>query len=162
MYGTGKSTMAGAIGDELEARELPFAAIDLDWLHWSNMPGTPGGEDAMLLVNLRDVVANYVSVGVQYFVLAQSVRDGDQLEGIRAAVGMPVRVVRLTVEPAEVMRRLAADGRPPSDVETAAAWIDGSIGVGIEDVAIPNDGPRAATVAAILDWAAWPRSAEAL
>src|SRR3954447_19367599 len=30
VYGTGKSTVAGAIGDELEARGLPFAATDLD------------------------------------------------------------------------------------------------------------------------------------
>jgi gluconate kinase len=161
VYGSGKSTIVGAIGDELEARGLPFAAIDLDWLHWSNMPATPSGEDEMLLVNLRSVVANYREVGVRYFVVAQSVRDRDQLDAIRGAIGMPLGVVRLTVEPAEVMRRLIRDERPISDVETATAWIDGSIGVGIEDVAIPNDGPRGTTIAALLEWAEWPRSADA-
>ena len=36
-YGTGKSSVAAEMAELLEARDVPYAAIDLDWLIWANV-----------------------------------------------------------------------------------------------------------------------------
>jgi adenylate kinase family enzyme len=36
-YGAGKTTTAEEIAAALERADLPFAAIDLDWLAWANL-----------------------------------------------------------------------------------------------------------------------------
>ena len=50
VYGVGKSTVVAQMGDLLEARGLPYAAIDLDWLAWADDgSNAPHDDDRMLL-----------------------------------------------------------------------------------------------------------------
>ena len=34
VYGSGKTSVAAEMANELERRGMPYAAIDLDWLRW--------------------------------------------------------------------------------------------------------------------------------
>jgi energy-coupling factor transporter ATP-binding protein EcfA2 len=74
MFGTGKSTILKEIAIILEERGVAFAAIDLDWLAWYDVPGGPS-EHEMLLRNLAAVVGTYVAEGVRWFVFARSLED---------------------------------------------------------------------------------------
>jgi adenylate kinase family enzyme len=148
--GSGKSTVCGAIGDALEPLGLPYAAIDLDWLHWSNV----ADEHQLLVTNLASVAASYRARGVRYFVLAQSVSSRSEAEDIRAAVGVPLKVVRLTVPSEEVLRRLRSNGRPQVDIDVALEQLDADDS-GLADVDIPNAGPVDETVSAVLQWVGW-------
>ena len=51
----------------------------------------------LMLRNLAAVISNYREAGISVFVLAYFVRDQDALRGIREAVAVPLRVVRLAV-----------------------------------------------------------------
>jgi hypothetical protein len=62
---------------------------------------------------------------------------------VRQALGLPLRVARLTVRLSEIERRLAdavTSGRR-DDLAEAAASIAAGEGTGIEDVVISNDRP---------------------
>jgi hypothetical protein len=148
--GSGKSTICGLIGDALEPLGLPYAAIDLDWLHWSNV----ADEHDLLVMNLASIAANYGARGVRYFVLAQSVGERPEVRDIEAAIGVPLKLVRLTVPKEEVLRRLRSDGRPQSDVDVALEQLDVD-DAGLADVDIPNFGPVDETVSAVLKWLGW-------
>jgi hypothetical protein len=91
------------------------------------------------------------------FVLAYFVRSPAEVQAVRAALGLPLQVARLTVPLPVIERRLASDvssGRR-DDLREAAASIAASAGVGIEDVVISNDhslGVVAHDVMAFLGW----------
>ncbi len=109
VYGSGKSSVAAEIAYLLEQRGEPYALLDLDYLGWA---GT-GAEDraaevALTLRNLAAVAANYRQAGIRLFVLAYFARDPDEMRGVREALGLPLRVVRLEVPLAAIERRLAA------------------------------------------------------
>lgn len=144
VYGTGKSSVAVEIADILEERSVPYAALDLDWLTWFEAPGHNSHVDQrVMLANLRAVAGNYLGVGVRRFVIAGSVRSLGDLDAIRATIPARWTVIRLTVPLDEIKRRLASDvtaGRQ-DDLREAAAWLAGSVGVGIEDFAVANDRP---------------------
>ena len=111
----------------------------------------------MLLQNLEAVAANYQRAGIRLFVLAYFVRSSSEVHGVREALGVPMRVVRLTVPLPDIERRLAGDvtsGRR-DDLRQAAAQIAAAEGAGVEDVAISNDrriGVVAREVMAFLGW----------
>jgi hypothetical protein len=68
-----------------------------------------------MLANLAAVAANYRQAGIRRFVLAWFPRDARELQGVRDAAGLPLRVAQLTVPLAEIEQRLASDvtaGRP--------------------------------------------------
>ncbi|HTG46586.1 MAG TPA: hypothetical protein VK646_02885 [Actinomycetota bacterium] len=156
-YGTGKSTMLAELAYLME--DQPYAAIDLDWLSWFG--GADHGEAAhrMLLTNLGSVVENYRAVGVRYFLMARALRTADEVDGLRRTLGMPMRVVRLTLPIEEIERRLGADVTTERREELleAAAWVEGGVGAGFEDRTFANDGPIAGTAEEILAWLGWPR-----
>jgi adenylylsulfate kinase len=159
VYGSGKTSMAEEIADLLQHRHLPYGLIDLDYLSWFHA----GDEDEraerrMLLRNLGAVVANYLDAGVRFLIVAGAIRDHAELEEIRAELGMPVKVVRLTAPLAEIERRLRSNvttARHRDDLPTAAAWIEASTGVGIEDLTLPNDRPVRDVARAIMEWLGW-------
>ena len=96
-YGTGKSSMAAEIAELLEAKGVPYAAVDLDWLAWANVGDGDGHgpiENPLLLPNLAAVVANDSAAGVRKFVLAGTIRSRPELEATRETLAMPLRVVR--------------------------------------------------------------------
>ncbi len=158
VYGSGKSSVAAELVYLLEQRGEPHALLDLDYLGWA---GT-GAEDraaevTLMLRNLAAVAANYRQAGVRRFVLAYFVRDAGEVRGVQAALGLPLRVVRLTVPLAAIEQRLAADvtsGRQ-DDLREAAAQLAAAEGAGVEDVAISNDRPIAAVAHEILAFLGW-------
>ncbi len=97
----------------------------------------------MLVRNLSCVVGNYLDAGILRFVMARSIRDGSELASLRAAIPVPIRVVRLTAPMDEVERRPRSDvtsGRE-DDLREATEWVAQGLGEGIEDLAIANDRP---------------------
>ena len=98
VYGAGKSTVAAEISYLLEQRRQPYALLDLDFLGWgvNSFDGHAAGSPFMLR-NLAAVVSNYREGGISVFVLAYFVSGHEELRGIREAVGVPLRVVRLSV-----------------------------------------------------------------
>jgi hypothetical protein len=154
VFGSGKSSLAAEIGYLLEQRGRLYALLDLDYLGWV---GDHDTGRAMMVRNLAAVAPNYHDLGVGTFVLAYFVRDLGTLEAIRDALGVPLRVVRLSVPIAEVERRLASDvtsGRR-DDLRDAAESIAASEGVGIEDLAIENDEPVQVIAQAVITWLGW-------
>jgi hypothetical protein len=159
VYGSGKSSVAQEIADLLEKRNASYALLDLDFLAWfdTGNEGGPTGHGVML-TNLAAIVGNYLAIGVRLFVLAGAIRDRAELDGLKAALPMPLKVVRLTVPLPEIERRLRPDvttGRR-DDLREAAMWVAASIGVGIEDLTVPNDRPIREVAADILGWLGWP------
>jgi hypothetical protein len=158
VYGTGKSSLAVEIANVLEARGVPFGALDLDWLAWFGAPRLGTAQlRSVFLSNLAAVAANYRAAGVLRFVLAGAVRDREEVTELQAAAGVPLRVIRLVVGSDEITRRLQVDptsGRT-ADLEVAREWLAGRIGEGIEDRALANEGPIAAVAATVLDWLGW-------
>ena len=132
VYGTGKSTTAVELTDRLDGLGVPVAAIDLDWLGWFAAPvDWDEHEDPRVgNANLAAMRANYLEVGVRSFVLAGTVRSERHVDGIRAALAMPLAVVRLDVPLAVIEARLGGDPNASraddlrvaaSDLETGAA-----------------------------------------
>lgn len=158
-YGTGKSTVAAEIATLLEGPGVPFAAIDLDWLAWANLAGGHGpAGHRLMLANLASVVRNFREVGMTHFVLAGSFGSAEDVDGVRATLEMPVRVVRLTAPMGEIERRLAADptsGRQ-DDLRHARTQLAAGDGVGLEDLALLNaDRPIREVAAKIIAWLGW-------
>jgi hypothetical protein len=159
VYGSGKSSVAEEIAAALEDHDVPYALLDLDFLAWFDTGGEGGPtEHSMMLTNLAALVGNYLAVGVRYFVLAKALRDGAELEDLRAGLPMPLKVVRLTVPLAQIEERLSRDpttGRR-DDLREAAVWVAASFGVGIEDLTVPNDRPIREVALEVLGWLGWP------
>ena len=111
-----------------------------------------------MLTNLRAIVGKYLAVGVRFFVLARAVRDGAELDDLRAALPVPLKVIRLTVPLREIGRRLRHDAATGSreDLREAAASIAASFGVGIEVLSVPNDRPVGEVAVGIMDLLGWP------
>ena len=62
-----------------------------------------------MLQNLAGVTANYRRAGIRLFVLAYFARSPSEVQDLREALGLPLRVVRLTVPLAGIERRLAGE-----------------------------------------------------
>ncbi len=160
LFGVGKSSVTAEIADLLEADHERYAAIDLDWLTWADTgTGQEGAEHRMLLTNLASVVGNYLEAGIRRFVMARSLRDPSELESLRAAISVPVRVVRLTVTMDEIERRLRSDvtaGRE-DDLREAGEWVAAGLGEGFEDLTVANDRPIREVASEIVGWLGWAR-----
>jgi hypothetical protein len=159
VYGSGKSSVAEEIAYLLERRGERYALLDLDFLGWAATGAADrAGEVRLMLANLAAVAANYRRAGVRLFVLAWFARTHEDVQGIRQALDLPLRVIRLTVPLPAIEQRLASNvtsGRR-SDLREAAASIASAEGTGIEDVAVSND--RAVRVVArdVLAFLGWP------
>jgi hypothetical protein len=158
VYGSGKSSVAAEIAYLLEHRGEPYALLDLDYLSWAGTGREERAEEfGLMLANLAVVAGNYRRAGIRRFVLAYFVRDPVEVRGVREALGVPLRVVRLTVPLADIERRLAGDvtsGRR-DDLREAAASIAAGEGDGVEDVAIANDRPVGAVARDVLAFLGW-------
>jgi hypothetical protein len=157
-FGVGKSAVAAEMADALERRAVRYAMLDLDYLAWG-YPGDDedGAEFRMMLWNLESVLANYLAVGVDRVILARTIHAASELERLRAALPMPLRVVRLSVPLAEIERRLGADvtsGRA-DDLRRAAEQVQASPADGAEDLVVSNDRPVREVAGEILAWLGW-------
>jgi hypothetical protein len=161
--GVGKTSLIEELAELLEDRGLSYAAIDLDWIGWFAAPSRTDDEGpghlvtAVLLRNLDAVVKNYLEAGVESFLLARSIRERDEVDQVRAVMGMPVTVARLTLPFPEIERRLGAavtSGRA-DDLAQAARWLAGSHGEGFEDFVMANDRPIRDVAMDVLGRLAW-------
>jgi hypothetical protein len=153
-YGSGKSSVAAEIGYELEQRSELYALLDLDFLGWV---GDHETGRATMLRNLAAIAPSYSDLGVGRYVLAYFVPDRGTLSGIRDALAVPLRVVRLVVPITEIERRLSADvtsGRM-DDLRDAAASIATSAGAGVEDLVVESTGPVQEIAGEVMSWLGW-------
>jgi hypothetical protein len=159
VYGSGKSSVAAEIAYLLEQQERRFTLLDLDYLSWAGPDtGDRAAEIRLLGQNLTALVPNYRRIGVTLFLLAYYVRDAAELQAIRAALGLPLKVVRLAVPLAVIEQRLASDvtsGRR-DDLREAATQIATAEGAGLADLTIVNDRPVAVVAQQILTFLGWP------
>ena len=159
VYGSGKSSVAEEIAYLLEQRGEPYALLDLDFLSWADdaTNSDRASEFGLMLENLAAVAANYRRAGIRLFVLAYFIRSPGEVQGVREALGMPLRVARLTVRLPEIERRLAGDvtsGRR-DDLRAAAASIAAAEGTGVEDVVISNDRPVGVVARDVMTFLGW-------
>ena len=158
VYGSGKSSVGAEIAYLLERRGEPYALLDLDYLSWAGTGSEDRAEEfGLMLANLAAVAVNYRRAGIRWFVLAYFVRDQAEVQGIREALAVPLRVVRLAVPLADIERRLAGDvtsGRR-DDLREAAASLAAGEGAGVEDVLIGNDRPVGVVAREVLDFLGW-------
>jgi predicted kinase len=159
--GSGKTTVAGTLGDLLAERRVPHAVIDVDWLRrcWPAPPGDPFN-GAVTLVNLRAVAGNFRASGAARLVLAGVIESRAERAAYEDAVGVPLTVCRLEVDLAEVRQRLA---RRHTDDPGNLAWhlnrsgeLDSIlIDAKVEDVTVPAAGPAARVAEAIVSAVGW-------
>jgi len=158
VYGAGKSTVAAEISYLLEQRRQPYALLDLDFLGWgvNSFDGSAAGNSFMLR-NLAAVVSNYREGGISVFVLAYFVSSHDELRGIREAVGVPLRVVRLSLPLPDIEQRLATNVTTErrEELREAARQIEDGQGVGVEDVVLANDRPVPVVAEQVMTWLGW-------
>jgi hypothetical protein len=94
---------------------------------------------------------------ISVFILAYFVSSHHELRGIREAVGVPLRVVRLSVPLPDIEQRLAADVTTErrEDLREAARQIEDGEGVGVEDVVLANDRPVPVVAEHVMTWLGW-------
>ena len=158
VYGVGKSTVVEEMSEQLEAGNVPYAAIDVDWLWWFDVPGLPMSRSReILLDNLKSLVGNYIDAGVRRLLLAWTVKDAGDLELIRAALDCPLRVIRLTAPKDVVRQRLAESptvGRT-RDADNTETMFRESIGLDNAEAEIVNEGPVGDVARAVLQQLNW-------
>ena len=159
VYGSGKSSVAAEIAYLLEQHGERFALLDLDYLSWVGPDtGDRAAEIELLSQNLAAIVPNYRRIALTLFVLAYFVRDAAEVQAIRAALDLPLKVVRLAVPLAVIEQRLASDvtsGRR-DDLREAAEQIATAEGAGLEDATIVNDRPVHVVAQEIMAFLGWP------
>ena len=158
VYGSGKSSVAAEIAYLLQQRRQPYALLDLDFLAWAGVDFDDHAAGfGLMLRNLTAVASNYRDAGVSTFVLAWFVRDQGALRGVQEAVGVPLRVVRLSVPLPDIERRLAVDATTErqDDLQVAAASIAAGVGVGVEDAVVDNDRPIQVVAREVMTWLGW-------
>ena len=157
IYGSGKTTVAEEVAGLLEARGEPFAAIDLDWLAWSNVPGAGHASHDVLARNLAAVAGTYLAAGALRLVVAGSVTERATLAALRDALGVPLTVIRLRAPITVIEARLA--GAPTSgradDLAAAREAFATETATGLEDAVVDNVGPIRDTALAVLRAAGW-------
>jgi len=158
VYGVGKSTVVEEMAGMLEQEAVSYGAIDVDWLWWFEVSGLSDDESRrVLFANLESVVGNYLDVGVVRFLLAWSIRDLSDLDALRAAVPLPLQVVRLTAPIAVIKQRLtsAVTAERKDDLRSAERWLGERTGSNLGDVVVANDRTIREVAAEILDWLEW-------
>ncbi|GGP75679.1 ATP-binding protein [Streptomyces melanogenes] len=117
--GVGKTSAADLLGDLLSDAGVPHAVMDLDRLCQS----WPAPEDdpfnfALLLRNLRALTANFLDAGVERLVLAGVAESTADRDAYQAAIGMPLKVCRLTADLPVVHSRLRHRHETDNDPES--------------------------------------------
>ena len=159
--GSGKTSVAIEIGEQLEDGDVPYALVDLDWLGWLQpAPASLVTQRSALTKNLGLVWGTFREAGVERLVLARYVEDREQLDAFRGALpGVELFVVRLVAPQALVERRLRARDSGAQLVEhlaeTAAFAAEGEQ-AGLEDAVVENgERPLRDVAADVLTAAAW-------
>ena len=125
-YGAGKTAVAAEITHLLAEQGVPSAGIDLDWLCWVGPDLDPVELWRVKMGNLRAMVTNFATVGVESLVIAGALFDMGEREMVAAAVEpADLQVVRLEV-PSDLardrIRRRDWDGSWLSCSRTPPLW----------------------------------------
>ena len=159
VYGSGKSSVAAEIAYLLEGHGEPYALLDLDYLSWAGLDtGDRAAEIELMRQNLAAVTPNYRRIGVTLFVLAYFVRSAAEVQAIRTALNLSLKVVRLTVPLSVIEQRLGSDvtsGRR-DDLREAARQVATAEGDGLEDLTTVNDRPVGVVAQEIMTFLGWP------
>jgi hypothetical protein len=158
VYGAGKRTIVADMGSMLESWGEPYGALDVDSLAWFGAGLDREAHDRVVLGNVASVCRACVAVRVRHLALAWWVAHRGQLEALRAAVAVPLRVVRLEVDAALVQQRLRADPtqeRRQDDVATGLRRLEERRGEGLEELALLGDRPVRETSEAVCRWLGW-------
>jgi hypothetical protein len=158
--GSGKSTVAAALGDLARRHGVANAVIDLDELRraWPAPDDDPFHLE-LLLANLTAVVANDRRAGIDRFIVAGVIEDRADVARYRQALQSDgALVVRLDVDDATLRHRLHSrhEGRPEElgwhlhRVGELAAILDGA---GVDDLVLDAAGVSAEELAERV-WAA--------
>lgn len=106
--GTGKTTVAATIGDQLAYSGLPNAVIDLDWFGWVNIGNDFHRYDQLIMQNLLSTWQNYRAVGVEYLVLARALLQRDLADALpNAFPNTPITIIRLISSRNTIEKRLS-------------------------------------------------------
>jgi adenylylsulfate kinase len=107
--GSGKTSVADALGDLLAEAGVPHAFVDVDWLRrsWPCPPDDPYNT-GMALRNLAVVARNYLDAGVQCLVLAGVLESRAERDAYQASLGVGLTVCRLRVDLETVRSRLVS------------------------------------------------------
>ncbi|MFG1906504.1 AAA family ATPase [Kribbella sp. NPDC048928] len=119
--GTGKTTTAERLGDELERRGVAGAVIDVDWLRraWP-APADDPFQTTLALENLQTIASNFRRAGARVLVAATVVETLDELQRNATALGSNRLLhVRLTAASDAIRSRLA---RRHDDDEAGLQW----------------------------------------
>lgn len=83
--------------------------------------------------------------------------DAETLEALRAAIGVPLTVVRLTAPLSVIEARLdiSPNSARAEDLERTRDWLATGAGVGLEDIAIENVAPIRETALRVLELVGW-------
>ena len=100
--GAGKTTVLGEASDLLAKDGIAHAAIDLDALAVSHLPGSASPAD-LTYSNLRSVWTNYAAAGVTRLLVAAAVERSVELDRVRAAIPNAEIVVCRLRAPLETM-----------------------------------------------------------
>lgn len=150
--------MVEEIADILEDRGIRYGAIDLDWLAWFD-PGSDDHDDArpVMLKNLDAVVGNFYETGVHRFAIAGAADSVEEVHALRTTLGMPLKVVRLTVPIDEIERRLSNSitAARADDLQVARHWVAEGRGEGVGDLVIENDRPIREVAVEVLTALGW-------
>jgi adenylylsulfate kinase len=159
--GSGKTSVALEIGELLEAGDLPYALVDLDWLAWLRpAPASLVTVHSALAENLALIWPTFREAGVERLVLARFLDERAQLDAVRGALpGVELFVVRLSAAQPLVEQRLRArdTGLQLAEhlAETAALAVRGEQAA-LEDAVVENgERPLRAVAEDVLAAAGW-------
>jgi adenylylsulfate kinase len=141
--GSGKTSVAVAIGELLEAGDESYALVDLDWLAWVRPArASIATVHSVLVENLGLIWPTFRAAGVQRLVLARHLEDRAELDAVRGALtGVELFVVRLRASHALVERRLRArdtGAHLAEHLAEAAAFAARAEGAALEDAVVEN------------------------
>jgi broad-specificity NMP kinase len=106
--GTGKTTIAAEIGEQLADLPLPNAIIDLDWLGWVNAGDDFLAYDLLIAKNITSTWPNYRAVGVRYLVLARALLQRELVDVLSTTFpNTPITIIRLTASKDTIKQRLS-------------------------------------------------------
>ena len=157
VYGAGKSTVIADMGKVLSDHGQRYGLIDVDWLGWFDVAIDDDAWRQIVLSNVGHLCDVYVREGARCLALAWWVRSPAEVEQLRQAIGMPLRVVQLDVSDHVVRERLGAaptEERRGDDLQTALQALTED-GAGFADLVLPGDRPVRDTSLEICRWMGW-------
>jgi hypothetical protein len=163
--GVGKTSVAEEIFDQLAARDVPHAVVDLDalGLSWPYGEGDPFNQ-RMALQNLAAAGQNFATTGASRLVIPRVLESRDELADYRKAVPGAEIQVCLLVAGKETLRRRVAGRETGSSLESlvrrAHELADSPPAAGVADFVVETEGRRLPDIALeVLRNACWIDSA---